>query len=433
MPQELIEVTTNRWIIRVLMILFLVLSVIWAWFVVSWYVGNMLAENVTGPGDREIELAHTAVSLSPSDPLTHWRLANLTQLKSPSKIEEAIPEYQKAVSLSPNDYRFWMTLGIALEQAGHSEQGEAALKRAVSLAPAYAQGHWYLGNLLLRNGDYEEAFKELNIASEANSELRPQFYTMLREIYGADFDSLLKAIGGKPAARADFALYLVKRGRFEDGMRLWSTLSPANRTENRGAADAIIASLLASKKYYEALNVWNDVAPTPLSRASIGRILDGGFEDLSGYGPEMVFAWQVKTPAQMQINVDRSNAHSGRRSLRLVFQVRDNLTSLGTTQLIPVAPNTEYEFEFYRKSQNLESGSTPFVELTDAATGKSLTASDGAPNGNSDWQRVGLTFKTPPDCWAVIVALKRGLCPDADLCPIFGTVWYDDFNLKPRN
>jgi hypothetical protein len=416
------------------MILLLVAAAIWCWFVVSWYLGNMLAETMTGVGgERDVELAQTAVSLAPDDPLTHWRLANLTQLKSPANIEQAIPEYEKAVSLSPNDYRFWMTLGIAYEQAGHSEKGEAALKRAVSLAPAYAQSHWYLGNLLLRSGDYEEAFAELRIASLANDQLLPQYYAMVREIYGSDFDSLIKTLGDNPAVRADFTAYLIRRGKFEDGLRLWSTLSPAGRVNNRASADAIITTLLNAQKYYEALNVWNDVAPTAASRVSIGQMIDGGFEGLSGYGPEMVFAWQVRTPGGVQISVDPSNAHNGGRSLRIIFQVRTSLTSLGTTQLIPVAPNTEYDFEFYRRTENLESGSTPYVEILQAATGTVLVDSEAAPNGNSGWQRVALTFKTPPDCLAVTVALKRGVCQDTELCPIFGTLWYDDFNLKSRN
>jgi hypothetical protein len=28
--------------------------------------------------------------------------------------------------------------------------------------------------------------------------------------------------------------------------------------------------------------------------------------------------------------------------------------------------------------------------------------------------------------------MLRNSCPDSPVCPIFGTVWYDDFDLKPR-
>jgi hypothetical protein len=30
------------------------------------------------------------------------------------------------------------------------------------------------------------------------------------------------------------------------------------------------------------------------------------------------------------------------------------------------------------------------------------------------------------------VRMVRNTCGDSAVCPIFGTVWYDDFNLKPR-
>ena len=91
--------------------------------------------------------------MAPDDPLPHWRIAQVSQKTLPLDQQvAAIAEYEKAVSLSPNDYRFWMTLGTAQEQVGNPAKAELALKRAVALAPAYAYPHWYLGNLYLRTG-----------------------------------------------------------------------------------------------------------------------------------------------------------------------------------------------------------------------------------------------------------------------------------------
>jgi hypothetical protein len=191
--------------------------------------------------------------------------------------------------------------------------------------------------------------------------------------------------------------------------------------------------LLRALRYYDASKVWNDVAPNAESHALIDRITDGGFEQVANYGSDMVFAWQVKNVAQVQIGVDPHGGHSGSRSLRLVFQVRQKLEGLSATQLVAVSPDTEYELEFYRKSQKLESGATPFISVTDAADGAELAVSNGADNGDSDWQRVSLTFKTRPKSEAVTINIERNKCPDTDICPIFGTVWYDDFSLKRRN
>jgi len=415
------------------MIVLLVIAAIWSYFAVNWYLGNTFAENLS-PSDRDIEIARMAVAMAPDDPLTHWRLALVSQRKlPPDQIGHVIAEYEKAVTLSPNDYRFWTALGVAYEQAGEHDKGEVALRRAVTLAPNYGHPHWFLGNLLLRRSRYDEAFAELRHASEANDEFRPQFFVLLWEIFGSDFDSLSKAVGDKPSTRADFAYQLVKQKKYDEGLRLWSTLSPNDKVANKTAADSMLTALIGSQRYYDAVKVWNDVAPNNESRAAIDHITDGGFEQVANYGPDMVFAWQVKNVLQVQVGVDPHTAHSGSRSLRLVFQVRQKLEGLSATQLVAVSPDTEYELQFYRKSQKLESGSTPFVRVTNGVDGAQLAVSDGAANGDSDWQLVTLSFKTPPKCEAVILTIARGNCLDTDICPIFGTLWYDDFSLKRRN
>ena len=113
-------------------------------------IGNTLAEYFN-PTENNLDIAQMAVSMAPDDPLTHWRIAQVSQKVLPlDQQAQAIAEYEKAVSLSPNDYRFWMSLGTAYEQAGDPAKAEHALRRAVALAPSYAYPHWYLGNLLLQ-------------------------------------------------------------------------------------------------------------------------------------------------------------------------------------------------------------------------------------------------------------------------------------------
>ena len=60
----------------------------------------------------------------------------------------------------------------------------------MELAPAYAYPHWYLGNLYLRNGRYNEAFAELRRAAEADPELLPQQFSLSWEVYKNDPEAL---------------------------------------------------------------------------------------------------------------------------------------------------------------------------------------------------------------------------------------------------
>ena len=65
----------------------------------------------------------------------------------------------------------------------------------------------------------------------------------------------------------------------------------------------------------------------------------------------------------MQIGIDPNKSHNGARSLRLMFQVRTNLDAVNVSQLVPVQPQTEYEFECYVSTDKLETGSAPQIQI----------------------------------------------------------------------
>ncbi|HEU0046173.1 MAG TPA: tetratricopeptide repeat protein, partial [Nitrososphaera sp.] len=261
---------------KLTMLLIVLVALAASWFVVRWYLGNTLAEYLI-PDQSQLETAQMAVRWAPNDPLPRWRLANLIQNSQPSdQISLAVAEYEKAVSLSPNDYRFWMDFGAALEQAGDSDKAERALRQAVKLAPSYSYPSWHLGNLLLRKGRYAEAFAELHRASEANEELRPQLFNLAWQVNKDDFESLKASIGNSPETRAQFSQYLFSRGRFEEGGRLWNSLSEGEKRANHAAALSMIDNLVAAKRYHQAVEIWNSVAPVLTARAEVGHITDGG-------------------------------------------------------------------------------------------------------------------------------------------------------------
>lgn len=433
MPQELVHISTRNIFVRLLLVVLLLAAGTWSYFVVRWYIGNTLAEYFDPTGNN-LRVAEMAESMAPADPLTHWRVAQVQQKSLPlDQQAQSLVEYERAVSLSPNDYRFWMTLGTASEQAGDTAKAERALKQAVALAPAYAYPRWYLGNLFLRTGRYDEAFAELRRASEAEPELQPQQFNLIWEIYGSDPAALNKAVGETAAARANFAEYLLGRQNFEEGLKLWDGLSSDEKRANRQTAGSMVNRLVGAYRYHDAMRVWNDVTSNEKFRVEVGRIFDGGFEELAA--PESVFAWQVKALPNLQIGLDQEKSHSGASSLRLLFHVRSNIENINISQIVPVAPNTEYDFEFYVATEKLETGSPPLVAILDPTTSGLIVSSQPASNGNSDWTRVALSFKTGDKTEAVTIRIARPSCgtEEAPVCPIFGSVWYDDFSLKRRN
>lgn len=433
MAEQVAHIDATKPLVRAVMVLTLVLALLASWFVVRWYLGNTLAE-YHDADENGLETVRRAVSWAPSDPLTHWRLGAIAQRQLlPDQLHQVVDEYEKAASLSPNDYRFWMALGTALEQWGEVERGEKALRRATELAPSYAYPRWYLGNLLLRSGRYDQAFAELRRAADADPDLRSQLLNLAWAIYNKNLDSFVEAVGNSANARAELAAYLVGRQRFEDGILLWQRLNESEKRANRTNGEAIVGALVTAKRFHQAAEVANDLVPAAAYRTGEGKFVDGGFEDDLTPQTGAVFGWQVKSLQQAQVGIDPDLGHNSSRSLRIVFQVPSRLDSISVSQLVPVRPDTQYDFECYVRSQDLQSASTPRIEIADATEGQGVTGSDPAPTGSTDWQRIAFSFKTGAKTEAVTVKIIRTSCGEDPVCPIFGTVWYDDFNLKRRS
>ncbi|PYS51314.1 MAG: hypothetical protein DMF68_04720 [Acidobacteria bacterium] len=416
-------------LVRMLLFVPVALALLFAWYAVRWYVGDVVAEFAPQMDQGQLDAAQEAMRLAPDDPLTHWMVAGLKKRSFlPEDLDEAVRQYEEAARLSPYDYRLWIDLGRTREEAGDIAGGEKALRRAVELAPNYAYPHWYLGNLLLRAGHGEEAFAELRRAAEANSDLRPQLFNVAWTLYAQDVDAIRKVIGDDPDARAGFALYLMNQKRFDEALGVWSSLSPTEKKAQSETGKRLINSLLVEKRYRAALSIFSDLNTGIDSKGQ--QFVNGSFEDDIDARTEKPFGWHIKSDPQAQIVIDGGTWHSGARSLLILFRSPNGLAFKNVSQPVVVEPSTQYRLEFYVRAEDLKSAGTTLVQVTGTVDETTvLGASQPAPPGTYDWQPVTINFKTPPKTEAVVVTIVRAQCLDA-VCPIFGKVWYDDFNLQ---
>ena len=431
MAEDLIQIDSGKAITRVAMVIALLLALFGSWIVVRAYIGSTMAEYLGGD-DGGLGSSRTAVRLAPRDPFTHWKLAAIMERRLPAdQLPLAVSEYEKAVSLSPNDYRFWMDFGVALEHAGQVERAEKALRHSVELAPSYAYPRWYLGNLLLRSARYEEAFTELRRASESDVAFQPQLFNAAWGVFSDDTESLKKAVGSTATARAGFAQYLIGFQRFDDGIRLWKSLSEPEMRANREAGEAIVKALVAVQRYHEAASVSNDLVPAQIQSVE-GAFVDGNFESGMGYHEGAIFGWKVTSTPQAQIGLDPAQGYQSDRSLRILFQVRAKLDSIDVSQLIPVAPDTQYDLEYAIRTSKVLSADPPVVAIVDEIGGKVLATSPAASTETTEWKVEKFSFKTGPKTQAITMRIQRASCAPEAMCPIYGTIWYDNFNLQRR-
>lgn len=415
----------TRW----LLLLPALLAILGSWLVVRWYVGDTVAEYAPTVEQGGIEMARLAARWAPGDPLTHWRLGSLEEkVFSAENMADAVREYQLAVTLSPNDYRYWMELGRALEASGDRESGEKALRRAVDLAPAYSHPRWHFGNLLLREGRMAEAFEQLGHAAEADNEMRPQVFGLGMRVFDSDINEIARVASVSPAARMQFAIYLSTIEKFDDAMQMWATISPADRRGQSELSRDLKTSLLQSKQFRAALNVMRETDPDA-NLPQPEQIMNGGFESSISAPGANSFDWVVNSRTQAQIGID-SRAHNGHGSLRILFRATNTLEKIQLSQTVIVEPGALYRLECYVRTEDLISVNTPILMVQDAVSSTTVVETVPLPSGTNDWQKVTLEFKTNPKHDGITIGFRRAPCADGQICPIFGTVWYDDFSLQ---
>ncbi|HEX8145404.1 MAG TPA: hypothetical protein VF553_22740 [Pyrinomonadaceae bacterium] len=423
---KLVEVSATA--LRLLLIVPVALALLGSWYAGRWYIANVLADNAPGMETGAIEMAEWTTQLAPDDPLTHWTVAALgKQTLPPEQLAQALRQYEVAASLSPNDYRLWVDLGRAREQAGDRPGSEKALRRAVELAPFYSEPRWLLGNLLLRAGRTDEAFVELHRAAEQDPRLRPQIFNMAWYVYGQNVESVSRAAGNSPAARADLVSYLMGLQRLDDALGQWNGLGAADKIAQRTVGLTLMKALLEAKRFHAAYRLYRDIET---SGAQPEQVFNGGFEGDVALTDESPFDWHARSVPQAQIGLDERYRRSGNRSLRVRFQAPGQLDFKTMGQLVIAQPSTAYRLEFYVRAADLKSASTPLIEVQEGADRSVLASSAPLPVGTTDWQLVTLDFKTGPKTEAIVIVTNRSACDSETPCPIFGIVWYDDFNLQ---
>ena len=139
---------------------------------------------------------------------------------------------QAAIEANPNDAYAYFVLGLVLEMARDDRGAQNAYEKAISLDPRSPDAQINLGNLLMRNGRYEEAathYRAMTQVAPSNTEAWTRL--MAADVAGGKCTAAIKEINGALAkdARNGILMQLF--------VRLTSTCNASNAEEKRMALD----------------------------------------------------------------------------------------------------------------------------------------------------------------------------------------------------
>lgn len=395
-----------------------------AFFAIRWFLGNSISSQAENKGVGEL-----AVSMAPADPQTRYALAVLNERSFlPEDLPRSLTEYEKAASLSPNDYRLWLALGKAREQSGDSKGAELALERAIDLAPNYARVLWAYGNILLRQGKIAKAYTQIRRAVDQDFKFANPAATSVWQVFDGDIEKVRRIIGNSDHVNSALATFLARQKRFDEALKIWNNLPEAERkTTFKADGQNLYRQLLKAGKYGDSIRIRAQIIEEGADDFRVGFINNGGFEyDVNITNPS-VFEWRIEKGSKPQINIAKNQGKSGKRSLKVTFNITRRSDFRQISQTIAVEKAKTYEFEAFYKSE-LDAPETMKWVIYDESNRAILTSTD-ALEKRSDWTSLKSTFTTADNTEGITIRLVREGC-ESTICSLKGKVWFDDFSLK---
>ncbi len=420
--EQIYILDAKKFPVRIGLVVIMLFALLFGWFAIRWQIGNLLAD-ITSPNQENAkQSAMMAYGFAPDDPLTLWLVASVEKESNPEYTEG----FEKVVRYSPNDYRWWIQLGRAYEQADKPKEAEKAFKRSVETAPNYTFPHWQIGNFYLRQDRDDEAFKEFEIAARNNPVYREQIFSIAWDYYEQDTDKLESIVGNSAEVRAGLAKFYAAKERPNESLEMWNSLTAEAKQTNDQTARLIAQALYDKKFLLSSVEFVNQTGIEENAKAE--TIYNGGFEEkINDSADKVFFGWKILPAEKLSIRQSQFKKHEDKKSLHLSFTGFNKVEINNIYQSIAVRPKAKYQLSFWVKTENLKSAGTPKIDIVSVTDNQIIESSEAFPDGTNDWKEFKVSFTVPENSEGITLRTARSYC--GENCPIVGSMWYDSFKL----
>jgi tetratricopeptide (TPR) repeat protein len=191
-------------------------------------LGDYLAQR--GRLDEAIGQFQNALSIAPGYPDIRTNL--ILALTRKGRTDEAITNLQAFVREYPNDAQAQYNLGNALQKKGDLQGAIAAYEKTLSLQAHYPAAHYNLGIALDKNGQTDEATAQYREAIQEQPNYSEAYYLLGNHLLQkgrvddaiATYERALKNRPKYPDAEKNIGLALLQKGRTSEAIAHWQNV-----------------------------------------------------------------------------------------------------------------------------------------------------------------------------------------------------------------
>jgi len=374
---------------------------------------------------RAGEHLNIAARLEPANAKYH-ELLGRQLLRESSDISGALNEHQIAASLNPYNSGTWLEIADAQQLLDNIPGQRYALEHALATDPTTPRAAWTAASFFLAQGDETAALREFKVVLESEPNMADNIFAIASRT--ADVTVIIqKLLPSTPGAYLSFLNFMIAQKNAAGAAKAWDALAGLGKSFERAGALAYVDYLIAHGEVTAARLAWRQTAGLCNLSAYLpsgeNLIANANFDsDILNRG----FDWRYRRQANVDVSLDPSEFHDGHRSLSIVFD-GPGVEEAGIRQLVPVEPNTAYQFSTYYKAAAMDGAGGARIDIQDAYTGTHYFSSDDLRNSDV-WHEISGTFKI--DAHTQLVLLRVLRVPPGS--PIRGKLWLNDFRLTEK-
>jgi Carbohydrate binding domain len=338
--------------------------------------------------------------------------------------DNAAVAYREAVSLNPHSARYWLDLAAVYQFLGNTVGQLDALEHAVLADPTTPDVAWETANLYAVEGATDKALREFRVVLQNDPYMPPEALQICWRIQ-PDIDLLLRDIVPRMASvYSSFLEFLITKKETAAAAKVWEQMAQLHQPVEKRYLFQYMNYLVLNQQPDQARLVWQQAAePCNISgyeQTSQNLVVNGDFSlpVLNGG-----FDWRYQQTPDVSLALDPTQFHAGNRSLSLIFDSR-GIEDAGIRQLIPVQPNTGYDFSAFFKADSIEGAGGPRFAIQDPYTAATYFTSEELKDADF-WKQVSGEFVTGPDTKLLLLRIQRVPAGNA----IKGRLWIDNVRL----
>jgi hypothetical protein len=369
-----------------------------------------------------------AIGIDADNPLPFYKLGLLHQwslLQGDAK--ESNRYFEGAIERNPFEQGYWLELARVFKARGERQEFERALDNAILIFPTGYRGRWVAGNLLLQQGEIEKALPHFSYILIHYPNQSGLVYDVCGKVVD-DANFILDNIVPKdPSALKQYLGYLYETGDKETAKTAWERRAMFGFKPDPADTLLHIDFLISKGEINDAFRLWKvKLHEEGWPTSSDGRLItNGGFEMEKTVGSG--FNWKIAKVNGAEVSFDNSVSFEGKRSLKIVFNGKENVDFNQVGQTVALKPDTAYRLTAAMKTKGITTRSGVKIEI--CGMDQALYGASESLAGDNEWKTYHVTFKTPARSQGGQVRVRREKTDKFDRL-IAGEVWIDDVHLR---